>query len=383
MLRVGPTRRAGKWPLFGDLWPTRWKRPSVHAKNALVARPGRPNRSLPALQLQPIARALLQLGMDPTQIFARYGVSLAALNDPHAHVAAAVEFDLWSALVAETSDPLIGLKLADVIPDGAFWTYEYLLRHSATIGAALEKALRYQRIFANDVQLILVDRGEYSIARLDHDGMGVSVYPHPAQATECLFAVIFRVINTLVPTARAKEVRFTHGRLGAVPEYTRRFGCRVRFAQPYNEVVFASEMLDREVVSADLRLANVLEEHVQRVLETVPNLDPWLPRARKALDALLVARAASLPQLAKALHVSARTLRRRLAERGASYRELLDDARRGLALQRVVDADASMDEIAAALGFHDVSTFYRAFRRWTDSTPAAYRMRRQRNTRAV
>lgn len=338
---------------------------------------------MPALQLQPIARALLQLGLDPTQIFARYGVDLKDLNDPHVQVSAAVEFDLWSALVVETQDPLIGLKLADVIPDGAYWTYEYLLRHSATIGAALEKALRYQRIFANDVQLILVDRGDYTLARLDHEAMGGGPYPHPAQATECLFAVIFRIVGSLVPSARAKEVRFTHARLGPVSEYTRRFGCRMRFAQPYNEVVFATEMLSREVVSADQRLANVLEEHVQRVLATVPNLDPWLPRARKAMAVLLAARDASLPHLAKALHVSARTLRRRLAERGASYRELLDEVRRSLALERVTDADTSFEEIAGALGFSDVSAFYRAFRRWTDSTPAAYRTRCLRNTRAV
>jgi AraC-like DNA-binding protein len=321
--------------------------------------------------------------MDPTQIFARYGVSLDALNDPHAQVAAGVEFDLWSALVAETNNPLIGLKLADVIPNWAYWTYEYLLRHSPTIGAALEKALRYQRIFANDVQLIRVNKDKYSLARLDHERMGGGEYPHPAQATEYLFAVIFRAIHGLVPSARAKEVRFTHARLGPVSEYTRRLGCRVRFEQPYNEVVFAPEMLAHEVVSADQRLANVLEEHVQRVLETVPNLDPWLPRAREALDTLLAVRDASLPRLAKALHVSPRTLRRRLSERGASYRELLDDARRSLALQRVMDADASFDEIAGALGFNDVSAFYRAFRRWTDATPAAYRARRLHNTRAV
>jgi AraC-like DNA-binding protein len=141
-------------------------------------------------------------------------------------------------------------------------------------------------------------------------------------------------------------------------------------------------MLEREVVSADQRLARVLEEHVQRVLASVPNLDPWLPRARTALDSLLAARAASLPRLAKALHVSARTLRRRLAERGSSYRELLEGTRRSVALQRVLDAEVSFEEIADALGFRDVSAFYRAFRRWTESTPAAYRARRARNTRA-
>jgi AraC-like DNA-binding protein len=347
-----------------------------------MARSGSQPPSLPALQLLPIARALPQLGVDPAELFARYGVSLDALNDPQLLVEPAVELDIWAALVAETSDPLIGLKLADVIPDGAYWTYEYLLRHSSTIGAALEKAVRYQKIFSNDVQLRLVTSGDCTIARLDHDGMNGGTYPHPAQATECLFGVIFRMIGSLVPTARAKEVRFTHARLGPISEYSKRFGCRMRFGQPYNEVLFATSMLEREVVSADQRLAIVLEEHVQRVLAAVPHPDLWLPRVRAELDQLLAARSASLPRLAKAVHVSARTLRRRLAERGASYRELLDDARRSHALQRVLDVDASFEEIAGALGFGDVSTFYRAFRRWTGATPAVYRARHLRANRA-
>ena len=363
-----------------------WNSPKLNAKNAGMGRAQTQDRSLPALQLQPIALALPQLGIDPSQLFARLGVSVGSLNDPQLHVPASVELELWSALVATTGDPLIGLKLADVIPDGAYWTYEYLLRHSSTIGDALEKAVRYQRIFSNDVHLSLVVRNQDTLARLEHlapDGALPGEYPHPAQATECLFATIFRIIHSLVPAARAKRVCFTHKRLGPVPEYFKRFGCRISFEQPYNEVVFATTMLEREVVSADQRLAHVLEEHVQRVLASVANLDPWLPRARTALDSLLSARRASLPWLAKALHVSARTLRRRLAERGSSYRELLDEARRSLALQRVLDSDTSFDEIAAALGFNDLSAFYRSFRRWTGSTPSAYRTRRARNTRAV
>ena len=343
-----------------------------------MARTEGSQRSLPALQLQPIALALPLLGLDPNRFFARCGVDLAVLTDPHAQLPPTVEIELWAALVTETRDPLIGLKLADKIPAGGYWTYEYLLRNSPTLGAALDKAVRYQRIFANDVQLSLLDSGVHTIVRLEQEGN--DAYAHPAQGTECLFGVVFRVVGALVPRARAKEVRFTHPRLGPTVEYLRRFGCRVRFKQPHNEVVFPTALLGREVASADQRLAGVLEEHVQRVLASVPDIDPWLPSARAALELLLAAGSASLPGLAKSLHVSARTLRRRLAERGTSYRELLDDVRRGLALQRVTGSAASFDEIASGLGFNDVSAFYRAFRRWAETTPAAYRAR---NVRAV
>ncbi len=81
----------------------------------------------------------------------------------------------------------------------------------------------------------------------------------------------------------------------------------------------------------------------------------------------------SLAALAESLHLSQRTLHRRLSEEGSSYRAIKDALRRDLAISRVSKSTASISEIAAGLGFADPSTFYRAFIGWTGVSPQQYR----------
>jgi AraC-like DNA-binding protein len=82
-----------------------------------------------------------------------------------------------------------------------------------------------------------------------------------------------------------------------------------------------------------------------------------------------------LVAVAKQLHVSTRTLKRRLAEQGTSFSDILDDMRRQRALLLLENRELAIGEVAARLGYTEVPTVTRAFRRWTGKTPAAYRGR--------
>ena len=81
----------------------------------------------------------------------------------------------------------------------------------------------------------------------------------------------------------------------------------------------------------------------------------------------------SLPEVAKRLGVSDRTLHRRLADEGTSHSELLDEARRERAMILLADRSLSAAEISFLLGYSEPGAFFRAFKRWTGKTPGAYR----------
>jgi AraC-like DNA-binding protein len=77
--------------------------------------------------------------------------------------------------------------------------------------------------------------------------------------------------------------------------------------------------------------------------------------------------------MAKALHMSRRTLQRKLAETEQSYQKLVDDTRHDLALRYLEDPQKSVTEVTFLLGFSGQSAFSRAFRRWTGISPTEYR----------
>src|SRR5690606_5280525 len=106
--------------------------------------------------------------------------------------------------------------------------------------------------------------------------------------------------------------------------------------------------------------------------EQHPSGQTVLDDARRVIEAALPEGVPELAELAERLGCSARTLQRRLAEHGTSLRKLIDEVRHQLALRHLA-AELSIAEVSFLLGFSEPSAFHRAFRRWTDRTPAQWR----------
>jgi two-component system LytT family response regulator len=81
----------------------------------------------------------------------------------------------------------------------------------------------------------------------------------------------------------------------------------------------------------------------------------------------------TLRHLAHRLHMSPRTLHRRLGAEGTGFRRVLAELRRELAARHLREARLALGEIGFLLGFSEVSAFHRAFRRWTGWPALAYR----------
>jgi AraC-like DNA-binding protein len=127
---------------------------------------------------------------------------------------------------------------------------------------------------------------------------------------------------------------------------------------------------------SDERLAQILNQHAAERVRAYPR-DDWYERVCKLVAQDLASDDLAIERIAQRCGVAERTLRRRLAEAGTSYRELVDDIRRDRALL-LLDHGLSITELAQQLGFSDATAFARAFRRWTGETPEAYRRARVR-----
>ena len=155
--------------------------------------------------------------------------------------------------------------------------------------------------------------------------------------------------------------------------YRELFGCQPQFNAAHNVLYIAPEWLQRPMPRRDAaafaHLHAQLEQHAQQeAMDTVAAVERLLARPGPAMLAV--------NDLAQALDLSPRTLRRRLDEAGTTFRAISDRVRANAARELLADAELSVAEVGERLGFSDVRAFRRAFKRWLGHAPGEARQPR-------
>jgi AraC-like DNA-binding protein len=139
-------------------------------------------------------------------------------------------------------------------------------------------------------------------------------------------------------------------------------------------MIFDARALDLPLVAPDRAALRLAQEACERQLADLGlQRDSLQDRVRKLV--LAGGRIPSVEEVARALHVSTRTLKRKLAAEETSFTELLDRERHDAALRLLRTPELSLEEIASKLGYSNATSFARAFRRWTGDAPTRYRAR--------
>ena len=322
-------------------------------------------------------RALLRYcesrAIDVGRLISGAGLDRRLISDPDARLGSEQMFAVWGEAQKKVRDEIIGLRVAELVPFGAYRALDYLLMASPSLREAIKKNVRYFHL-ANggaDLHLSAASGGRASL-ELHHAG---APREHIRRSVEYTFSILiarFRLATGV--RLRPAEVHFTFKAPPAIADYHRIFQAPVRFDQPVNRLVFDEASLGLPHPGADPSLCEVLEQHARQALVGLrPGGDDFLAQVRRALDASLRRGDAKVSSVARELAMSERSLQRRLNSEATSFREVLDEVRADLALRLLGQNEMDVREVAFTLGFSEPSAFYRAFRRWTGKTPAAYR----------
>jgi AraC-like DNA-binding protein len=326
--------------------------------------------SLGVRGLRPVAAGFEALGHDPAPIFAGAGLDVGVLADPDARVPAVAVMAMLANAAESLGDSSLGLHLAERADIASFDIHAYAMLSSPTFGALCERLCRYQRLIHDTTRVVL--DVETPLARLRHVLPGGLAIPrHSAEFVVASWLRVGRLATGI--DWSPVEVCFAHAAPAHRGEIDRFFRAPIRFGAAENALVFPAALLDAPCVGADPGLLAVLDRHAEDLLGRVPPRRSLADRVRVALAAELRGGVPRAAAVARQLHMSVRTLHRGLAAEGATFSDVLDQMRRELALRHLGESYLAIGEVAFVLGYSELSSFYRAFKRWTGMAPAAYR----------
>lgn len=322
--------------------------------------------------LRAVADYTRQHGLDAALLFEDCGIPSAWLDQPSRRIAGTVVNRLFIETSRRLDDPLFGLHLGQSTKPWHYDVLGYLLMSSDTLGGALHQLLKYEPIVGNVGRTQLQWQDDtVLLVWTTLDGR-----PPPRHLAEENLSSWLSFTRWLSQSSCApRAVYFQHPAGGKPEDYERLFNCRVFFNQPRTAFQFDRSLLELPLSSPDPKLRRVLEARADSQLAQLPqgHQHTFTDAVKHHLTAMLRDSEPSLKELTKRLNVSARTLQRRLCAEGYSYKIILDEVRRGLALHYIDCPGLSLHTISALLGFSDQSAFQRAFKRWTGSSPGQYR----------
>jgi AraC-like DNA-binding protein len=307
-------------------------------------------------------------GIAADAVFREVGIDPACISDYNARVPFERVAALWQRALELTGDPYYGLRcieffnLAHLGALGAAWL------NSLDLRTGMQRVERYSRLLSDNRKLWNEPGRQESALVLSPDPA-----PGMVQRADSVLACLFTMCQWRVgKDFRALRVQFHH----AAPEdegiYRQFFGCEVEFACSDDRLVITNELLDRPLAGGDPRLACINDEYLCECLARLDR-DDLRTRAMALILAELPSGSVRMEQVARGLHLSSRTLQRRLGALGTSFSGLMDETRRELTLQLLRDRDKSLTEIAFSTGFSSLSAFSTAVRQWTGDTPSRFR----------
>jgi AraC-like DNA-binding protein len=315
-------------------------------------------------------RLLQRNGIDPRSIFVNAGLDPAKLSEPRSRYDTSNARAAWFEAVRAIPDPCFGLQASEEWRATDFHALGYAFLSSRTLSTGLARIVRYNAVVDTTVefQQTLEDNLLRLTYRINRDDLA-----EPPALENARWAVVLGMCREAYgPTLDPLQVSFTHPPpsqcTGAFFGF---FRCPVHFGAAHSELILDRRIVEQELPALNRELASANDAVLSAYVAQLD--DDLLSRVRAAIIARLPSGAPSAADVARDLHMSARTLQRRLADEQTSYSALLDAVRQELATRYLSESIQSLSEITYLLGFSELSAFSRAYRRWTGQSPGVAR----------
>ncbi len=315
--------------------------------------------------------ALEAADYDAEGIFLHAGLDTAKLKDQDARYSARSITRLHEVVIEVTGDPCFMLKLADFWHPSHLHALGYGWLASASLLDAFNRLIRYYDIVSISAERVRLDK----VAAGYVFGVDVPANVHDLHETEEDSIMVLLVAMCRISIGAAftpSRVTMRRSRPECAQEFDDYFGTRVEFASSELTIVLPTDIVETELPTSNRDLARACDHIIDQYLARLDRAHV-VNRVRTRLIECMPAGKINEKAIAAALHMSVRSLQRRLIRENTTFKEVLDETRRELAISYIKDKHTSINEITYLLGYSDPANFSRAFKRWTGMPPGAGR----------
>ncbi len=314
--------------------------------------------------------ALQDHGVEISQLLEEADISLQAMEDFTYRIPYEQFERLFHDTIEKTGNPAFALHMGAVIRPEAFGLFGYTALSCSTYGECLQTMVRYKKLIDFEIVHLSKQGSTHFVQFIPYNPLS-SIVPLLVEANFAFFLCFGRWATHQSFSPLSAE--FQYALPEHVSEYERIFQCSLSFNQPHNILSFSEEVWQMPLVSNNLLLKPLVFQQADQLLAQI---DPGGRISDQVTHWLLSTDQIplfTLEAVAEKLNMSPRSLQRHLTEEGVLFRDLVSDARKRRALNYLKLTKLTVAEIAFLLGFSQVSSFHRSFKRWTGMTVGEWR----------
>lgn len=323
----------------------------------------------------PLARAMEAHNIDRTKALKACDISRDVMDNQESRIAAEKLSQLIDYCNKKLARHDFSIEIAEQFHPGTFHALGYAMMSSSTLHDALERIAHYKRVVSNTCKLVNREENELFIFEMDIFTYETTNRPVLSLLTvETFLATITRLSRELVSLDfNPEKVCFSYAKPNYDVQYLNDyFGCEVEFDSDKSAIIFNLAQTKEKLIGGN---PLITQSHEQMLNEFMARIDKndLTHVIRNKIFEMLPLGAPSQTEIAEHLGMSLRNLQRKLNEQGTNYKEILEQLRKKLAMDYIMQHHLSLSEIGYLIGFSSVGNFNRAFKRWTDQTPGDYR----------